>query len=244
MLYSCRIIEWPTTDPSPLAEFVKTVGEYMGIETGISAILSKNGLQSHTLDFDSSILTELDEKYGTSGEKWEVPAEELTKRRDFRETQIFSIDPYNARDLDDALHIRSLNDTPHLGLLQGLRICRRWSWGPVHVAGTNAVGVRQQETRRPPKVAALKKAFWVARRTADAVGVASWSTLPRECNRTTHEIMKEMRTTQQGVSWTAREATPKSSKWTAIIACADTDIRAWLNERTEQQQAAAGSGAA
>ncbi|KAG6612180.1 DIS3-like exonuclease 2 [Phytophthora cinnamomi] len=65
-----------------MGEFVKTVGEYTGIETGISAILSKHGLQSHTLDFDSSILDELDE----------------------------NIDPYNARDLDDALHIRALND--------------------------------------------------------------------------------------------------------------------------------------
>ncbi|KAG3111664.1 DIS3-like exonuclease 2 [Phytophthora idaei] len=111
MLCFCRIKAWSTRHQSPMGEFVKTVGEYTGIETGISAILSKHGLQAHTLDFDSSILNELDEKYGTSGEKWEIPEEELQKRRDFRDTQIFSIDPYNARDLDDALHIRALNDT-------------------------------------------------------------------------------------------------------------------------------------
>ncbi|KAG1711980.1 hypothetical protein DVH05_009220 [Phytophthora capsici] len=105
----CRIKAWSTRHQSPMGEFVKTVGEYTGIETGISAILAKHGLQEHTLDFDSSILNELDEKYGTSGEKWQVPAEELQKRRDFRDTQIFSIDPYNARDLDDALHITALN---------------------------------------------------------------------------------------------------------------------------------------
>ncbi|KAK1947062.1 DIS3-like exonuclease 2 [Phytophthora citrophthora] len=111
MLCFCRIKAWSTRHQSPMGEFVKTVGEYTGIETGISAILAKHGLQEHTLDFDSSILNELDEKYGTSGEKWQVPAEELQKRRDFRDTQIFSIDPYNARDLDDALHITALNDT-------------------------------------------------------------------------------------------------------------------------------------
>jgi len=110
MLCFCRIKTWSTRHQSPMGEFVKTVGEYTGIDTGISAILAKHGLQAHTLDFDSSILDELDEKYGTSGEKWEVPDEELHKRRDFRETQIFSIDPYNARDLDDALHIRALDD--------------------------------------------------------------------------------------------------------------------------------------
>ncbi|CAI5702817.1 unnamed protein product [Peronospora effusa] len=111
MLCFCRIKAWPTKHQSPTGEFVKTVGEYTGIETGISAILSKHGLQTHTLDFDISILNKLDEKYGTSGEKWEIPEEEFQKRRDFCETQIFSIDPYNARDLDDALHIRALNDT-------------------------------------------------------------------------------------------------------------------------------------
>lgn len=110
MLCFCRIKAWMTQHQSPMGEFVKTVGEYTGIETGIAAILAKHGLQSHTLDFDSAILNELDEKYGTSGEKWQVPAEELQKRRDFRDTQIFSIDPYNARDLDDALHIRALDD--------------------------------------------------------------------------------------------------------------------------------------
>ncbi|RLN20074.1 hypothetical protein BBJ28_00019806 [Nothophytophthora sp. Chile5] len=111
MLCFCRIKAWSTKHQSPVGEFVKTVGEYTGIETGISAILSKHGLQAHTLDFDSSILDELDAKYGISGEKFEIPLEELQKRRDFREdAQIFSIDPYNARDLDDALHIRALND--------------------------------------------------------------------------------------------------------------------------------------
>lgn len=110
MLCFCRIKSWATEFRSPMGEFVRTVGEYTGIETGISAILSKNGLQDHTVDFDSAILEELDAKYGTSGEKWQIPEEELHKRRDFRDFQIFSIDPYNARDLDDALHIRALDD--------------------------------------------------------------------------------------------------------------------------------------
>lgn len=110
MLCFCRIKTWSTQYRSPKGEFVKTVGEYTGIDTGISAILSKNDLQAHTLDFSSAILEELDVKYGTSGEKWDISDEEAVKRRDFRDYQIFSIDPYNARDLDDALHIRALDD--------------------------------------------------------------------------------------------------------------------------------------
>lgn len=109
MLCFCRIKSWSTKYKSPMGEFVKTLGEYTGIESGISAILMRHGLLSHTLDFDSEILDELDAKYGVSGEKWTIPDEEVQNRRDFRHFQIFSIDPYNARDLDDALHIRALN---------------------------------------------------------------------------------------------------------------------------------------
>ncbi|TDH69045.1 hypothetical protein CCR75_004584 [Bremia lactucae] len=110
MLCFCRIKTWPTKSQSPTGEFIKTLGEYTGIETGISAIILKHGLQAHTLDFDSTILNELDEKYGLSGEKWEIPDVEVQTRRDFRATQIFSIDPSNARDLDDALHIRAVDE--------------------------------------------------------------------------------------------------------------------------------------
>lgn len=110
MLCFCRIKSWSTKHRSPMGEFVKTVGEFTGIESGISAILAKNGLQPHTLDFSSEILDDLDVKYGINGEKWLIPEEEQVKRKDFRQVQIFSIDPYNARDLDDALHIRPLND--------------------------------------------------------------------------------------------------------------------------------------
>jgi hypothetical protein len=65
-----------------------------------------------------------------------------------------------------------------MGVLQGLRMCRRDGWGPVHVAGNSHVMNRQQQTRTPPREKALKAAYWAVRRTADAVGVANWAVLP------------------------------------------------------------------
>jgi DIS3-like exonuclease 2 len=106
----CRLTKWSASHESPMGEFVKTLGEYSGIESGITAILMTHGLMQHTLDFRHEILSELDEQYGTAGEKWTIPDTEVALRRDFRKYQIFSIDPYNARDLDDALHIRALNE--------------------------------------------------------------------------------------------------------------------------------------
>ena len=41
---------------------------------------------------------------------WPIPADEISARRDLRQTQIFSIDPPTARDLDDALHYIDLPD--------------------------------------------------------------------------------------------------------------------------------------
>jgi len=36
---------------------------------------------------------------------WSIPAEEIARRRDFRQECVFTIDPLTARDLDDALSV-------------------------------------------------------------------------------------------------------------------------------------------
>lgn len=42
---------------------------------------------------------------GGAGSSWKIPDDEISKRRDLRAYRIFTIDPWSARDLDDALHI-------------------------------------------------------------------------------------------------------------------------------------------
>lgn len=44
------------------------------------------------------------------GSRWKIPDEEIAKRRDLRESRIFTIDPTGARDLDDALSVNPLAD--------------------------------------------------------------------------------------------------------------------------------------
>lgn len=44
------------------------------------------------------------------GSKWKIPDEEIAKRRDLRDSRIFTIDPTGARDLDDALSVTPLAD--------------------------------------------------------------------------------------------------------------------------------------
>lgn len=41
---------------------------------------------------------------------WTIPQKEYKIRRDLRKERVFSIDPPTAKDLDDALHIKKLDD--------------------------------------------------------------------------------------------------------------------------------------
>ena len=41
---------------------------------------------------------------------WSIPDQELKYRRDLRDCCLFTIDPETARDLDDALHVKKLDD--------------------------------------------------------------------------------------------------------------------------------------
>lgn len=41
---------------------------------------------------------------------WAIPQKEYKIRRDLRKERVFSIDPPTAKDLDDALHIKELDD--------------------------------------------------------------------------------------------------------------------------------------
>ncbi|KAJ3445228.1 exosome complex exonuclease rrp44 [Anaeramoeba flamelloides] len=43
-------------------------------------------------------------------EKWQIPPEEIKKRKDLREYNIFSIDPPGCKDIDDALHVIPLQN--------------------------------------------------------------------------------------------------------------------------------------
>jgi ribonuclease HI len=118
----------------------------------------------------------------------------------------------------------------HLGLLKGLRACKRFNWSPVHVVGDNKVKIRQYESRTPPRAAALKTPYWAARRTADAVGVESWQAHPREYNKTSHLVMQAVMATQQGLEWVAGANERGKDRWASVLAPAGHDTRHWATE--------------
>ena len=94
-----RITEWPARSKNPVGEVIDILGEPGNNDTEMNAIMAEFGLPY---------------KYPEAVEKAaenipvEIPEEEIKKREDFRGITTFTVDPYDAKDFDDALSARKL----------------------------------------------------------------------------------------------------------------------------------------
>ena len=97
-LIAVTISDWGDNSQLPSGTFIDEMGDIGSVEVQTAALLlSQNVTYS---GFDDAILGDLPRV------PWVIPEEEMRKRRDMRDVEVFSIDPKTARDLDDALHIR------------------------------------------------------------------------------------------------------------------------------------------
>ena len=96
-----EITEWPARAKNPFGEIVEVLGDAGSHETEMHAILAEYDLPYR---FPSKVLK--------AAEKipMEIPEEEIGKRRDFRNVTTFTIDPHDAKDFDDALSVRKLEN--------------------------------------------------------------------------------------------------------------------------------------
>jgi DIS3-like exonuclease 2 len=106
---------WSARSRMPQAVNLRPVGQCGSIEAETEALLIMNSCH-HGL-FTEEVLGPLRERLGdfegaegSTANNWCIPQEEIARRRDLRGHRIFTIDPPNAKDLDDALHITPLND--------------------------------------------------------------------------------------------------------------------------------------
>lgn len=96
-----RITDWPEKASSPFGEIVEVLGEPGDHNVEIHSILAEYGLP-RSFPKDIELLAEAIPE--------EIPKEEIAKRKDFRETLTFTIDPHDAKDFDDALSYRVLEN--------------------------------------------------------------------------------------------------------------------------------------
>ena len=106
-LLVARIISWPETSSKDsflaIGSIARSLGEAGEIEPETEGILLEYGIDSGP--FSDEALACLPQET-----PWKIPEEELEYRRDFREDCVFTIDPLTARDLDDAVHCKKLED--------------------------------------------------------------------------------------------------------------------------------------
>ena len=96
-----KIEDWPKKADSPFGSIIKVLGKPGEHNTEIHAILAEYGLP-----YDFPIDVELyAQKLDTS-----IQESEIAKRRDIRDTLTFTIDPKDAKDFDDALSFKKLED--------------------------------------------------------------------------------------------------------------------------------------
>ena len=96
-----HIEDWPARADSPFGKVIKVLGKPGEHDTEIHAILAEYGLPS---EFPIEVETYA-QKIDTS-----IEASEIAKRRDMRDTLTFTIDPKDAKDFDDALSFKKLEN--------------------------------------------------------------------------------------------------------------------------------------
>ena len=96
-----RLIDWNDKDKNPIGEIIDVLGYVGDNNTEMHAILAEFGLPY-----------KYPEKVEQAAEKIDagITAEEIRKRIDMRDVCTFTIDPRDAKDFDDALSIRKLEN--------------------------------------------------------------------------------------------------------------------------------------
>ncbi len=96
-----RFDEWPKRAESPFGTLIENFGPPGETATEMHAILSDYGLPLRFPEEVEAAAAEIDQR---------ITAEEIKKRRDFRDVLTFTIDPKTAKDFDDALSFEILGE--------------------------------------------------------------------------------------------------------------------------------------
>lgn len=96
-----RLTEWPEGAKNPMGEIIHVLGKQGENATEMFAVLAEYGFP---LEFPK----EVEKESEAISEK--MDPKEIAKRRDFRETLTITIDPVDAKDFDDAISFKKLED--------------------------------------------------------------------------------------------------------------------------------------
>ena len=97
-----KVTKWhDDTSKSPMGEVTEVLGQAGENDAEIHSIMAEFGLPFRFSKKAEKAAAEIPE---------EISKEEISKRRDFRSITTFTVDPFDAKDFDDALSIQSVGD--------------------------------------------------------------------------------------------------------------------------------------
>jgi ribonuclease R len=96
-----EITDWPAGAKNPIGRIKHILGEQGANDTEMNAILAEYGFP---LSFPAEVERESEAIPDT------ISKEEIARRRDFRDILTFTIDPFDAKDFDDALSYKKLDN--------------------------------------------------------------------------------------------------------------------------------------
>jgi len=99
-----KINQWKKGSTSPEGEIIQILGKAGEHNTEMESILYEKGFE---INFPEQVEAEAHRLEKTEKP---IPQSEIAKRRDFRSTMTFTIDPKDAKDFDDAISIKFLGD--------------------------------------------------------------------------------------------------------------------------------------
>jgi ribonuclease R len=96
-----EITDWPAGAKNPIGRIKQVLGKQGENDTEMNAILAEYGFP---LTFPAEVEHDAEEIPNT------ITPQEIARRRDFRTTTTFTIDPFDAKDFDDALSFKILEN--------------------------------------------------------------------------------------------------------------------------------------
>lgn len=104
-IFVACIKRWPITSLHPFGTLVEQLGQMGDLKVETDALLRDNNFGAD--EFSEPVLKNV------GFEDWSVASENaaaIASRRDFRDEKTFTIDPNGTRELDDAIHVKTLAD--------------------------------------------------------------------------------------------------------------------------------------
>ncbi len=98
---SFRVKEWPQGSKSPVGEIVEVLGKTGDNDTEMHAILA---------EYDLPYRYPKEVEAAAEAIPARISKEDYASRRDFRDTVTFTVDPADAKDFDDALSVREIQE--------------------------------------------------------------------------------------------------------------------------------------